>query len=164
MPAMATYGTPAQSSADPRVDVAIAIIRRRGAVLICRRPATASFPGYWEFPGGKREPGESLAQCIEREVREELAMRVRPRHALTPIDHDYPARRIRLHPFVCDHDDGGEPALLACDAAVWVRPQDLHGYQFPPANEQLIREAVEYLALQPAEPAAPPVDFDAGPA
>ena len=135
---------PSEPSVNDRIDVAIAIIRRGDAVLICRRPAGGSFAGYWEFPGGKREAGESLPDCLAREVREELAISVRPCHALSPIEHDYPSRRIRLHPFVCDHQ-GGEPALLACDAAKWVRPQDLHTYQFPPANEHLIREAVAYL-------------------
>ena len=130
---------------DVRVDVAIAIIMRAGAVLVCRRPAGGSFAGYWEFPGGKRELDESVAQCLVREVREELAMHVTPVHALTPIDHDYPSRRIRLHPYVCRHD-AGEPQLLACDAAKWIRPQDLPHYRFPPANEQLIREAMGYLA------------------
>ena len=137
---------------DDRIEVAIAIIRRGDAVLICRRPAGGSFAGYWEFPGGKREPGESLAHCVAREVREELAMTVQPCHALTPIEHDYPSRRIRLHPFVCNHA-GDEPELIACDAARWVRPQDLHAYQFPPANEPLLRETIAYLT-------APAVDFD----
>lgn len=162
MPLVGALPTPAEPAAGDRVDVAIAVIRRGAAVLICRRPAGGSFAGYWEFPGGKREPGETLAECVRREVREELAMTVRPCHALTPIDHDYPARRIRLHPFVCDHE-AGEPELLACDAARWVRPQDLHAYQFPPANDALLREAANYL-LQPdggGASASLAVDFEA---
>ena len=129
----------------PRTDVAIAIITRAGKVLICQRPAGGSFPGYWEFPGGKREANESITDCLEREVREELAIAIRPVHALRSIDHDYPRGRIRLHPYVCTTDHG-EPQLLACQEARWIEPEGLKSYQFPPANDQLIEEAIAYLA------------------
>jgi mutator protein MutT len=129
---------------DGRTDVAIAIITRAGKVLICQRPQRGSFAGYWEFPGGKREPHETVAECLAREVREELAIRVEPRHALRTVDHDYPRGPIRLHPYVCDHV-AGEPQLLACQAALWIDPMDLPRYQFPPANDRLVEEAVAYL-------------------
>src|SRR6476469_3906122 len=95
-----------------RTDVAIGIVTRAGKVLICQRPDGKSFAGYWEFPGGKREPGETIDQCLRRELREELAIEVTPTHALSPVDHDYPAGSIRLHPWVCTHD-AGEPQPLA---------------------------------------------------
>ena len=113
-------------------------------MLICQRPDGGSFPGYWEFPGGKREPGETVDECLRREVREELAMQITPVHALSPIDHDYPRGPIRLHPFICAHDNG-EPQLLACQDAAWVKPQDLARYRFPPANDSLLAEAVAWL-------------------
>jgi mutator protein MutT len=124
--------------------VAIAIIARGGRVLICQRPPGGSFAGYWEFPGGKREANETIAKCLVREVREELAIEVRPVCALRTIDHDYPCRSIRLHPYVCDHVEG-ETQLLACQAARWVQPPELRHYQFPPANEQLVEEVIERL-------------------
>src|SRR3954454_21204073 len=103
-----------------RTDVVIGVVMgraaggatRAGKVLICQRPEGKSFAGYWEFPGGKREPGETLEQCLRRELREELAIEVTPVHALSTLDHDYPRGPIRLHPWVCTHDDG-EPQLLA---------------------------------------------------
>jgi mutator protein MutT len=124
--------------------VAIAVITRWGQVLICQRPPTGSFAGYWEFPGGKRKANETIAQCLLREVREELAIEVRPVRALRTIDHDYPGRSIRLHPYLCDHVEG-KTQLLACQAARWVQPPELRHYQFPPANEQLIEEVIERL-------------------
>jgi mutator protein MutT len=129
----------------PRTDVAIAVIVRGGKVLVCQRPEGGSFAGYWEFPGGKREPGESVIDCLKREVHEELALRVEPVHALRPIDHDYPRGRIRLHPYVCT-TDGAAPRLLACQAAEWIDPADLKRYRFPPANDALLDEAIAYLA------------------
>jgi mutator protein MutT len=133
--------------------VAIAIISRGGKVLICRRPTGTSFAGYWEFPGGKREPNETVIECLTREVREELAVAVRPIHALRTIDHEYPAGSIRLHPYLCEPVDG-EPQLLSCQAIRWVDPPELRQYQFPPANEQLIEEAIERLMQGPWETAS----------
>ncbi|HZN67112.1 MAG TPA: 8-oxo-dGTP diphosphatase MutT [Tepidisphaeraceae bacterium] len=129
------------TEAGPRTDVVIAIIRRENTVLICQRPPGKSFESYWEFPGGKREPGETVTECLEREVREELAVRVRPRLALSVIDHDYPRGRIRLHPYVCDHVDG-EPQPLASQAVKWVEPRKLREHRFPPANDNLVEEVI----------------------
>ena len=136
---------PLRAVVDPfRTDVAIAIIVRDGGVLICRRRPAGSFAGYWEFPGGKREAGETVTQCLVREVREELAMDVEPVHGLPTIDHDYPRGRIRLHPYVCAHR-GGEPQLLASQAAKWVVPHDLRRHTFPPANDGLIECVIAHL-------------------
>lgn len=132
------------SETGTRTDVVIAIIRRENKVLICQRPPGKSFEGYWEFPGGKRDPGETVIDCLEREVWEELAVRVQPRLPLTAIDHDYPRGRIRLHPFVCDHVDG-EPQPLASQAVKWVEPQNLRVHRFPPANDNLLEEVIRVL-------------------
>jgi len=117
-----------------RVDVDIAIISRGGKVLICQRKAENTFGGCWEFPGGKREPGETAEQCLRRELDEELAVRARPIEALDVIEHDYPAARVRLHPYLCEHT-AGEPQLLACQQAIWVDPPreivDLHRGEIP---------------------------------
>lgn len=140
--------------ADPvRIDVVIAIVTRGGKVLICQRPEGKSFGGFWEFPGGKREPCETIEQCLRRELKEELAIEVTPLRPLTTVDHDYPRGPIRLHPFVCAHA-GGEVRPLACLRAEWIDPAQLNRYQFPPANDRLIAEAMEALSA--------PVDFPAG--
>src|SRR5688572_25164534 len=84
-----------------RTDVDIAVVTRGGKVLVCRRPADTTFPGCWEFPGGKREPGETAHECLARELREELAIEVRAIEPIDPIEHDYSNARIRLNPFLC---------------------------------------------------------------
>ena len=124
---------------------------RGGKVLVCQRPEGGSFAGYWEFPGGKREPGETIEQCLRRELREELAIEIQPVHALSTVDHDYPRGRIRLHPWVCTLERG-EPQLLAVQRVLWVEPRELHDYQFPPANDALIAEAVAYLSEHLSSP------------
>ncbi len=75
--------------------IAAAVFRRAGKVLLCRRPEKPgdSCAGLWEFPGGKREPGESLEQCLIRECREELGIEVRPVGIRERLTHTYPEIR-----------------------------------------------------------------------
>ena len=134
-----------------RTDVVIGIVTHAGKVLICQRPEDKSFAGYWEFPGGKREAGETIEQCLRRELREELSIEITPVHGLSTVDHDYPRGPIRLHPWVCTHDTG-HPLPLASQQVRWVEPRDLAGYRFPPANDALIAEAITYLSQGPTAP------------
>ncbi len=133
-----------------RIDAAIAVIRRGGRVLICQRKENDTFGGYWEFPGGKAEHGETLEECLVRELREEIDVIAPPIEKLTPIQHDYPHVRLTLHPFLCDHISG-EPKLIECQRAQWVLPGELTGYRFPPANESLLAEIVARLTAEPTD-------------
>jgi mutator protein MutT len=127
-----------------RVEVAIAIVCRGGRILVCQRKADDPLGGYWEFPGGKREPGETLEQCLRRELREELAIEVRPVAQLEPIDHDYPHVSVRLHPFICTYESG-EIQHLACQTSRWIDPSALRDHRFPPANDRLLDQALAHL-------------------
>lgn len=127
-----------------RVEVVIGIVVRQGKVLICRRRAQDPLAGCWEFPGGKVEPGESLLDCLARELAEELAITARPIEPLAIIEHDYPHVQVRLHPYLCEYDSG-EPRPLASEQAIWVSPAELPRYHFPPANDHLIQELVARL-------------------
>src|SRR5712691_7915706 len=115
------------------VDVAIGIILRDGNVLICRRPHSGSLAGYWEFPGGKCEAGESPLECLKRELLEELSTTATVIHSFHTIEHLYPTVHVQLHPFLCSHD-GKEPQPLACDELRWIRAAELRDYRFPEAN------------------------------
>ena len=127
-----------------RIDAAIAIVTRAGKVLVCQRKDGDTFGGFWEFPGGKQEDGETLEQCLARELREELNISARPMRPFEPIVHDYPHVYLRLHPFLCEHE-AGEPELLECQATRWINPAELRDYRFPPANEALIEQVIEFL-------------------
>lgn len=128
-----------------QVDVAIAIIVHEGQILICQRRAKGPLGGFWEFPGGKQEPGETPEQCLRREISEELGITVRPLQPLEPIEWQYPTVAVRLHPFLCELT-GGEPAAHAAQEIAWVKPAALLEYTFPPANRQLIASLVLRLA------------------
>jgi len=133
-----------------RIDAAIAIVCRDRKVLVCQRKDDDTLGGYWEFPGGKQEAGETLEQCLARELREELAIAARPIARLATIEHDYPEVQVRLHPFVCAHESG-EVEHLECQASRWIDPHALRDYRFPPANERMIEEAIAYLTADAAE-------------
>jgi mutator protein MutT len=129
------------------IDAAIAIVSRGGKILITQRKDDDTFGGYWEFPGGKRERGESLEQALARELHEELRIKAAPRHAFDPVTHDYKTAVVKLHPFLCTLTDG-EPQMIECQACLWIEPHELRTYKFPPANEGLIETVISHLALE----------------
>jgi A/G-specific adenine glycosylase len=126
------------------IDVVIGLVCRGTQVLICQRRSQDPLGGYWEFPGGKQEPGESRQQCLTRELAEELAIRVRIVQPLETIVFDYSTFRVRLHPYHCAHLEG-DPKPLASQQLAWATAADLPGYHFPPANAPLLRWLNEHL-------------------
>ena len=133
----------------PSVTVAIGVIERAGKILICRRSKNGALAGYWEFPGGKCEPGESPVDCLHRELAEELAVTVQILHAFPVIEHEYPAVRVRLHPFLCKHERG-DPQPLASDEILWVDASALREYRFPEANAGLIEQIIHIPTSPPS--------------
>jgi mutator protein MutT len=93
--------------------------------------------GYWEFPGGKCDAAETLEACLARELREELDVDARIGEEMFTTDHTYPERRVELHFFRCELL--GEPRPQLGQEMQWVRREQLHALQFPPADEELIR-------------------------
>jgi 8-oxo-dGTP diphosphatase len=81
-----------------RIDVAVAVLQRdNGDVLWCSRPEGKPYAGYWEFPGGKVEPNESVWQALVREIDEELGITVQAGGPWMLVEHDYPHAKVRLH-------------------------------------------------------------------
>jgi mutator protein MutT len=120
------------------ITVVAAIIRRANKILITRRFDDVHLPGYWEFPGGKVEMSESLESALEREILEELGIKIRVEDEYFTTEHTYPSRTVRLHFFNCSVLNG-EPRPLEVADMRWVAPSDLHQFQFPPADEELIK-------------------------
>lgn len=121
-----------------RVHAAIAVIERRGRFLICRRRADDSLGGYWEFPGGAREPGESWEACVRRELREELGIGVRALRPFGALRYAYPDGTVSFRVFRCTMARG-EPHPFEAQALRWVTPGQLARYRFPPANRPLLQ-------------------------
>ena len=117
--------------------VSAAVIERDGRFLITRRQQGVHLEGYWEFPGGKCDEGESLAACLERELREELDVSARPGEELFTTVHDYPDRRVELHFLNCEI--AGEPRPQMGQDMMWAPRESLADLEFPPADGELIR-------------------------
>ena len=126
-----------------QVEVSAALIFRGGQLLITQRHATAHLGGLWEFPGGKREHGESFEQCLVREIREELGVEISVGEVFEEITHDYPEKSVHLKFFRCQLL-AGEPQPLDCAAVKWVSAAELAAHEFPAADAQLL----EKLKLQ----------------
>ena len=119
------------------VEVSAALILRHGQLLITQRHAHSHLGGCWEFPGGKREPGESFEQCLVREIREELGLEIVVGELFEQISHVYPEKSVLLR-FFCCQILAGEPQPLDCAAVKWIHKSDLAGHQFPAADAQLL--------------------------
>ena len=116
--------------------VAAAVIEREGRFLVTRRPMGVHLEGLWEFPGGKCDNGESLAECLDRELREELGTGARIGDEIFRTTHEYPERTVTIHFFTCAL--AGEPRPLIGQEMRWVARGDLRALRFPPADDELI--------------------------
>jgi 8-oxo-dGTP diphosphatase len=116
--------------------VTAAVIEHEGRYLVTRRQRGVHLEGYWEFPGGKCEPGESLADCLRRELQEELGAEAVIGEEIFTVTHDYPEKSVELHFLSCRLI--GEPTPLLGQEMRWVAREDLRSLQFPPADDALI--------------------------
>ncbi|MFO0706065.1 MAG: (deoxy)nucleoside triphosphate pyrophosphohydrolase [Nitrospira sp.] len=119
------------------IEVAAGLIQREGRYLIARRKAGVHLAGYWEFPGGKREPGESLEECLQRELFEELNVRIDVPVPYRIVRHDYPEKVVELHFFRCAIETG-DAQPIECAELRWVLPDEFAQYAFPPADEVIL--------------------------
>ncbi|KAF0245518.1 MAG: mutator MutT [Planctomycetota bacterium] len=118
---------------------AIAVVRRGGKILIAKRPAGKHLAGYWEFPGGAVEPGETAEEAVKRELREETGLEIEITGRADPIDWDYGHKQVHLDVFICEAPGTDEPRALGGEEVRWVSPAGLKEHEFPPANAALVR-------------------------
>jgi 8-oxo-dGTP diphosphatase len=102
--------------------------------------------GQWEFPGGKCRTGETLEDCLARELREELDVDAVIGAEVFTTSHDYPDRRVELHFFRCELL--GRPAPQQGQEMRWVRRGALRTLQFPPADIELIERLTRGTAAR----------------
>lgn len=126
----------------PEITVVAALILEHGTVLIARKKPGKSLAGLWEFPGGKVEPGERLQDCLVREIKEELGVRIEAGEVFAETVHEEPERSIRLigieakcldkHFVLADHDE-----------IRMVRFRDLPRFALAPADLPIAQKLIE---------------------
>jgi A/G-specific adenine glycosylase len=138
---------PSRATDLPLVDVAAGIVHRGGKILIARRPR-GHLAGFWEFPGGKKEPRESWRACLKREIQEELGIEV----AVRPHDweeiHPYEDRAVRIRFHRCSILRGS-PAAREGQKFKWVLPAELPRHRFAPADRRIIAEIATTRFVDP---------------
>jgi 8-oxo-dGTP diphosphatase len=132
------------------VRVVAALIERDGRYLVTQRRATAVLPLYWEFPGGKVEPGESDADALRREVAHRVGVEVAVGEAISSVVHAYERYAVELVLYQCmlGHGDANDPVPRAVAALCWVSSGEMDGLPFTPADEASV---AKLLGLEPME-------------
>jgi 8-oxo-dGTP diphosphatase len=121
------------------VEVSAALIFRDGKLLVTQRKTGAHLGGLWEFPGGKREPGETFEECLVREIREELGIEISVGELFEEVSQDYPEKTVHLKFFTC-RILSGEPQKLGVEDFRWIEQSQLTDFEFPAADVRLLQK------------------------
>ncbi|MCL2526363.1 MAG: (deoxy)nucleoside triphosphate pyrophosphohydrolase [Coriobacteriia bacterium] len=125
----------------PTVCAAAAIIVHQGRVLAARRFTGKRYDGWWEFPGGKIEPGETAADCCVREIKEELGIDVAIDRLYDTVDYPYPAFRLHMPCFLCTPLSPVEDIVLSeHDDCRWLSLDDLYEVKWLPAAFKVLKQ------------------------
>lgn len=120
-----------------RVDVVAALVWDKGRFLICQRPARKARGLLWEFPGGKVETGETHAQALQREIKEELDAEISVGGLFCRLTHNYPDLTVDLYVYEAVLESE-MIRLLEHNAAEWITPGEIDNYSFCPADETVL--------------------------
>ena len=120
-----------------RIEVVAGIIQDMGRVFATQR-GYGSYKDFWEFPGGKMEPGETPQQALARELKEELAIDVNVGGLLCTVEHDYPEFHLTMHCYFCTIAGGKSPELLEHEAAQWLVRDELDSVNWLPADVKVV--------------------------
>ena len=119
-----------------KLEVVAAIIKENEKYFATQR-GYGEFKGWWEFPGGKIENGESKEEALKREIREELVTEIEIDRFITTVHFDYPEFHLIMHCFIC-HITAGQPQLLEAKAAKWLDKNHLESVEWLPADRAIL--------------------------
>ncbi len=129
-----------------QIEVVAAIIRKENSVFATQR-GYGEWKDWWEFPGGKMEPGETPEEALKREIREELSTEISIDKCLCTVEHDYPTFHLTMHCYVC--------SLLTAslhlnehEAARWLKRDELDSIKWLPADLKVIERLREGTLLE----------------
>ena len=119
------------------IEVVAAIIHDNKGRIFATQRGYGDWKDYWEFPGGKMEPGESPEEALKREIWEELETRIVVERLITTIEYDYPTFHLTMHCFWC-HVESGCLTLKEHEAARWLQAHELDSVDWLPADKSVI--------------------------
>lgn len=119
-----------------QIEVVAAILHHNGRYFATQR-GYGEFEGWWEFPGGKIESGETPEQALQREIQEELGVDIVVGEKLCVTEHDYPAFHLTMHCYLCTLADE-QIELREHKSAVWLKPQELDTPNWLPADREVV--------------------------
>lgn len=124
------------------IHVAVGVIIKDKKILIAQRMSGQHLEGFWEFPGGKLEKGESAESALARELEEELSIKVERSQFLFDLEYDYPEKSVKLSIFTVS-EFVGRPLGAEGQPLVWCHIDELSNYTFPPANDPIVKYLLE---------------------
>ncbi|MCR5423671.1 MAG: (deoxy)nucleoside triphosphate pyrophosphohydrolase [Bacteroidales bacterium] len=127
-----------------QIEVAAAIIHDTEGRVFATQRGYGEREGWWEFPGGKVDPGESPEEALQREIWEELETCIAIERLVTTVDYDYPAFHLIMHCYWC-HVESGPLTLKEHEAALWLAADELESVKWLPADLQILEKIREAL-------------------
>ena len=125
-----------------KIEVVAAIIRDDEGRVFATQRGYGEWQDFWEFPGGKMEPGESPEEALKREIWEELETRIEVEQLVTTVEYDYPRFHLTMHCFWC-HVESGSLTLKEHEAARWLSRENLDTVNWLPADKIVIKRIQE---------------------
>ncbi len=133
------FPPPLRRAAIPHRTVTAGVIWRGEHLLIAQRPLDGLLGGLWEFPGGKLDPGETLPECLRRELSEEMDIEVAVGDELAVIDHTFTHFSLTLHAFECQYLSAGNPQTIGVRDWRWVAVNELERFAFPVMDQKIVQ-------------------------
>lgn len=125
--------------------VAAAVIVRDGKVLIAQRPEGKALAGLWEFPGGKQEEGETIEECLKRELMEELGVEAEVGDFIMEVAHDYPDGLFIIKVFFTSIAEDAKIEMIVHQDLKWVDVEDMSNYPYPAADVEIVEKIKEII-------------------
>lgn len=129
-------------------EVSAGLVMYDGKLLIAQRKKGKSLEYKWEFPGGKREAGESLEECLQRELQEELHLDVKVGDFFMESRYEYPDFSISLNAFWCQAQTDKIDYMDSHEQIKWINPLNIEEYDFAPADKPILEKLVAYFKGQ----------------